>query len=130
MKSFLMKDNPGDKETFYVHTLCFYMKDIIKNTYELHQLGPGVWSMEGFEAKNSQSKRAIRTHSNRKGNLPAQSMCNLYLQFESSIHDVSAALKQREKMAKTKTRKTTSTSIATISSVVRNLPINDTLTAV
>ena len=51
MKNFLMKDNPGDKETVYVHTLCLYMNYIIKTLYELHNLGPGVWSMKGFEAK-------------------------------------------------------------------------------
>ena len=79
MKSFLTDSSTGDGETFYVHNLRFYMPSIIDDTYKKHKLGPGIWSMEGFEYKNAQSKRAVYTHSNRKGNLPAQSLAHLYL---------------------------------------------------
>ena len=42
--------------------------------------------MEGFEYKNAQSKRAVYTHSNRKGNLPAQSLAHLYLIYTMGQH--------------------------------------------
>lgn len=76
----------GDGETFYIHNLSFYMPSIIEDTYKRHKLGPGVWSMEGFEYKNAQSKRAVYTHSNRKGNLPAQSLAHLYLIYSMGRH--------------------------------------------
>ena len=79
IKLFMTNAIVGDGEIFYIHNLSFYMPSIIEDTYKKHKLGPGVWSMEGFEYKNTQSKRAVYTHSNRKGNLPAQSLARLYL---------------------------------------------------
>ena len=76
----------GDGETFYIHNLSFYMPSIIEDTYKKHKLGPGVWSMEGFEYKNAQSKQAVYTHSNCKGNLPAQSLAHLYLIYTMGRH--------------------------------------------
>ena len=94
LDSFLTERSKGDKETFYIHTISHYVYDIIKDTYRSHRLGPGVWSMEGFESKNAQSKRAVCIHSNRKGNLPAQSIAQMYLQFVGGKHDVEAELKK------------------------------------
>ena len=76
LKSFMTNSIKGDGETFYIHNITFYMPSIIDVTYKNHKLGPGIWSMEGFEYKNAQSKRAIYTHSNRKGNLPCQSLAH------------------------------------------------------
>lgn len=87
MKSFMTTSTMGDSETFYVHNIVFYMPSIIQDTYEKHKLGPGVWSMEGFEYKNAQSKRAVYTHSNRKGNLPAQSLAHLFLIYTMGRHE-------------------------------------------
>ena len=86
MKSFMTTSTMGDGETFYVHNIVFYMPSIIEDTYKKHKLGPGVWSMEGFEYKNAQSKRAVYIHSNRKGNLPAQSLAHLFLVYTMGRH--------------------------------------------
>ena len=47
-KSFL-KDGKkeGGLETAYIHTLKYYMIDIIKITYERHQVGVGIFTMQG-----------------------------------------------------------------------------------
>ena len=86
IKSFMTNAIVGDGETFYIHNLFFYMPSIIEDTYKKHKLGPGVWSMEGFEYKNAQSKQAVYTHSNCKGNLPAQSLAHLYLIYTMGQH--------------------------------------------
>ena len=98
MKSFLTGTSEGDGETFYVHNITFYMPRIIDDTYQKHKLGPGIWSMEGFEYKNAQSKRAIYTRSNRKGNLPAQSLAHLYLIYTMGRHEHKKKKKNKEKV--------------------------------
>ena len=95
MESFLTGASEGDGETFYVHTITFYMPGIIDNTYMKHKLGSGIWSMEGFEYKNAQSKRAVYTHSNRRGNLPAQSLVHLYLIFTMGQHEQKKKKKEK-----------------------------------
>ena len=98
MKSFLTGTSEGDGETFYVHNVTFYMPRIIDDTYQKHKLGPGIWSMEGFEYKNAQSKRAIYTRSNRKGNLPAQSLARLYLNYTMGRHEHKKKKKNKKKV--------------------------------
>lgn len=92
MESFMSDKSVGDKETFYMHVLRFYMVDIMKETYQKHKLGPGIWTMEGFEGINSVSKRVFRNHSNRKGNLATQSLAHIILLFTTKIHDVATEL--------------------------------------
>ena len=92
MESFMSDNNVGDKETFYMHCLRFYMVHIMKHTYAKHKLGPGIWTMEGFEGINSVSKQVFRNHSNRKGNLARQCLAYILLLFTTKIHDVEAEL--------------------------------------
>ena len=54
IKSFLTSASEGDGETFYVHNITSYMPGILDDIYKKHKLGPGIWSMEGFEYKNAQ----------------------------------------------------------------------------
>ena len=49
--------------------------------------------MEVFESKNAQSKHTVRTHSNRRGNLPAKFLSQLYFNYKTSIHDVAHEIK-------------------------------------
>ena len=79
----MSKNTNGDKETFYMHALSFYMIPIMKETYTKYKLGPGIWTMEGFEGINSVSKHAVRNHSNRRGNLAMQSISFIHHQFLS-----------------------------------------------
>ena len=61
--------NPGDDETFYLHVLRFYMPEIAKKTFEDHGLGVGIFTMQGFERRNKESKNILRHFSNNQGNV-------------------------------------------------------------
>ena len=55
-------------ETFYFHCLRYYMPEIAEVTYKRHKLGVGIFTMQGFERRNKESKNTIRrfSTSNRK----------------------------------------------------------------
>ena len=55
-KSFLTKNNMGDGENFYHHVLRYYIPHISKITFEKHHLGIGVFTMQGYERRNKESK--------------------------------------------------------------------------
>ena len=67
------------------------------DTYAKHKLGPGIWTMEGFEGVNCVSKHIFRNHSNRKGNLASQSLAHIILQFTTKIHSVANELAKEAK---------------------------------
>ena len=57
-KSFLTKGVvKGDDETFYFHCLHFYIPKIAKETFEENHLGVGVFTMQGYERRNKETKR-------------------------------------------------------------------------
>ena len=60
---------PGDDETFYMHVLRFYLPQIAKKTLTDHELGLGIWTMQGFERRNKESKHTLKRFSNNKGNV-------------------------------------------------------------
>ena len=66
--SFLFAKTEGDIETFYSHTLRFYMLQIARTTFEKHKLGLGIFTMQGFERRNKESKNTFRRFTNKKGN--------------------------------------------------------------
>ena len=70
----------GDSETFYLHTLRFYMPDIIRDTWELHGVGVGIFSMQGFERRNQESKRIMQNHTNNRGNIIVQNLIRLSME--------------------------------------------------
>ena len=43
----------GDKEKNYLHCVRFYLPSIMKTTCETHKFGLGIFTMEGFEYKNT-----------------------------------------------------------------------------
>jgi hypothetical protein len=63
--SFLLEEND---ETFYLHTLCHYLPVHAKLTFQRHRLGLGIFTMQGFERRNKESKNCIKRFStaNRK----------------------------------------------------------------
>ena len=79
-KTILTKNpaNPGDDETFYLHVLRFYLPQIAKKTMEDHGVGLGIFSMQGFERRNKESKNTLRRFSNRKGNVLLNNLRRLY----------------------------------------------------
>ena len=69
--TFLSKNvaTPGDDDIFYMHVLHFYLPQIAKKTLEDYQLGLGIWTMQGFERRNKESKHTLKRFSNNKGNV-------------------------------------------------------------
>ena len=97
MKTFLSDRVHGDRETFYAHAVRFYFPQILKKTYRKYGLGLGIFTMEGFEAINYFTKRMIRDHTNRKGNICAQTMVRIVFAYQNHNHDVASELKKRQK---------------------------------
>ena len=87
----------GDRETFHLHTLKNYIPHFLKLTYERHQVGVAIFSMEAFEYKNFTSKRVVLHRTNRKGNICMQSLRILQLYFKVSYHNVEEESKERER---------------------------------
>lgn len=71
--SFMCKD--GGKrihETFYLHVLRFYLPVIAEYTWDNYRLGLGVYTMQGFECRNKESKKDLRRLTNKRGNYKAE----------------------------------------------------------
>ena len=78
--TFLTKNahSPGDDETFYLHCLRFYLPPIAKTTLEKHNLGLGIFTMQGFERRNKESKNAFKRFSNGKHNVVLSNLKRLW----------------------------------------------------
>ena len=50
----------GEDETFYMHTLRYYIPRIALETYKTHKVGVGVFNMQGFERRNKESKNCLK----------------------------------------------------------------------
>ena len=56
----------GGNETFYLHCLRYYMPKRAKDTLEKHKLGLGIFTMQGFERHNKESKNTLKRFCNGK----------------------------------------------------------------
>ena len=79
--SFLTKKTEGDCETFYMHTLRFYLAPIVDDTWQRFQLGIVLLTMQGVERRNKESKNIFTCHTNKKGNQVKQCMYRLWDRF-------------------------------------------------
>lgn len=79
-RSFLTKrvERPGDDETFYMHVLRFYLPKIARITFDEHDLGLGIFTMQGFERRNKESKNTLNRFSNTKGNVLCANLRRLW----------------------------------------------------
>ena len=87
-RSFLTK-NPaevGDDETFYFHVLRFYMPHIAKVTLEEHGLGLGIFTMQGFECRNKESKNILRRFNNGIGNIVIPNLKRLWDVYDTECN--------------------------------------------
>ena len=77
---FSTKDNneEGDCETFCCHTLRFYIPQIAEITWKKHKLGVGIFSMQGFEWRNKESKNTLHWFTNKHDNVCKQNMKRLW----------------------------------------------------
>ena len=74
----------GDDETFYLHCLRFYIPRIAQITFDEDHLGVGIFTMQGFERRNKESKNIFKRFSNGKGNVLVPNMKRLYDIFENN----------------------------------------------
>ena len=81
-KTFFTKRNTGDLENPYSHVLRFYLPKHAKTTWDRHQLGLGIFSMQGFERRNKESKNTYRRFTNHKHNGCVQNLRRLWDIFE------------------------------------------------
>ena len=49
-----------DDEPFYFHCMCYYLPKIARETFDKHKLGLGIFTMQGFERRNKESKTLMR----------------------------------------------------------------------
>ena len=76
----------GSQETFYTHALRFYIPRIAKITYDRHGVGVGIFTMQGFERRNKESKQCLSQSCNYRNNILPNNLGNLYDIFANS-HD-------------------------------------------
>ena len=78
MSTFLKKTHYGDEETFYLRSLQYYLPVIMHTTWESHRIGWGVFTIQGFERINKESKNTLSRFNNRTGNLASQNIRRLW----------------------------------------------------
>lgn len=49
----------------------------------IKKLGVGIFTMEGFERRNMESKQVVRNHTNKKGNITLHSAKKLYEKYNT-----------------------------------------------
>ena len=98
MLTFLTDRVPGDHETFYAHVVKWYFPQILKRTYNNYGLGLGIYTMEGFESINYMTKRLIRDHTNRRGNICAQTLIKITMLYITNDQSVPVQLELRKKL--------------------------------
>ena len=79
---------PGSQETFYTHTLRYYVPTIARTTFKRHGTGIGIFTMQGFERRNKESKNCMKRFSNYKGNIVVTNMKRVWDIFEHDMNNV------------------------------------------
>ena len=78
-KSFLTKGKKvGDDETFYMHALRCYIPRMARQTFDDHHLGIGIFTMQGYERRNKETKWCFHHHCNGKHNVLTQLLGRLH----------------------------------------------------
>ena len=85
-KSSISKD--GNDETFYCHSLRYYMIEIAIITFEKHKVGVGIFNMQGFERRNKESKNTMRRFCNHRGNTLPNNLGKLWEVFQYNVNAV------------------------------------------
>ena len=88
-KTTYLRGNEYD-ETFYFHCLAFYLPKLARITFERHNLGLGIFTMQGFERRNKESKNCFKrfTTNNKKSDVILVN--NLRRLLQVFIHDINA----------------------------------------
>ena len=76
--TFMKANRVGDRETYYLHCLRFYIPKLARETWERHQCGIGIYSMQGFERRNKESKSIMNKFNNNKQHRIPQQLRRLW----------------------------------------------------
>ena len=71
----------GDGETFYAHVAKFYVPRMARWTLTNLKCGVGIWTMQGFEHRNKESKYVYANKTNGKGNCCMQVLKGVHQSF-------------------------------------------------
>ena len=81
-KTVLTTNVTGDHETFYYHVLRFYIPKIAQETCNKYGLGIGIYTMQGFERQNKESKNILKRFSNNVGNITIPNLKRIWDIFQ------------------------------------------------
>ena len=87
-KTFLTGTIIGDYETFYTHTLRYYLPVIARSTFHDYKVWIGIFTIQGFERRNKESKNTLRRFSNGKRNVLNNNLSRLHDVFEYEMTNV------------------------------------------
>ena len=76
-ETFLSTNYAGDEENFHAHCVRFFLPKIAEVTLEKHNMGLGIFTMQGFEHRNKESKMCFLKFT-KKGNVCIQVMKRLW----------------------------------------------------
>ena len=88
-KNTYLRGNEYD-ETFYFHCLAFYLPKLAKITFERHNLGLGIFTMQGFERRNKESKNCFKRFTTNNKKSDAILVNNLRRLLQVFLHDINA----------------------------------------
>jgi hypothetical protein len=77
-------------ESLYVHKLGYYMPVHVKITFERHRLVIGIFTMQGFERRNKESKNCIKRFSTGNRNCFSFLVNNMRRLLIAFLHEVKA----------------------------------------
>ena len=83
-----VESNIGAQETFYWHALRFYMPTMIRDTYAKHSLGIGIFTMQGFERRNKETKMIYQRYNNHNGDTLSANLKKCWAIFEHDYNDM------------------------------------------
>ena len=72
-------------ETSYMHILWYNLATLAKITFRRHKVGIDIFTLQGMERCNKESKNIFLKHCNMKGNLCEQTMKGLTDQFDENL---------------------------------------------
>jgi len=80
----------GEEVSFYFHCLRFYLPQLADITFQRHKLGLGIFSMQGFERRNKESKNTLNRFSTLNRRSDKLLMNNVTRLLQVFLHEMNA----------------------------------------
>ena len=80
-ETFLTRQFQGDRETFCSHVLFCYYPQMIQRIWDKHKMGIGIFTLQGFERRNKESKTAAKRFYNGRHNVCCQIINRVFDSF-------------------------------------------------